>query len=109
MQEASGCPYRGISLSDGVTPSEGLYPPFVWGLLLPVSGLIGLPHIHTKSGGKAIGIVRVVVVDRAVCIHINKVSGVGGIRGTQPPIDGCTGYNPNHTARLPCFVAPFDF
>ena len=63
------------------------------GSAFTLSGLFGLPHIHTKSGRKAIRIVRVVVVDRAVGVHIHEVSGVARIRGTEPPIDGDTGYN----------------
>ena len=61
--------------------------------------LIGLPYVHTKSGGKAIRVVRVVVVDRAVSIHIHEIRGFAGIRGTEPPINGCTEYNPNHAGR----------
>lgn len=92
MQEASGSPYRGICLSDGAGRQRG-YIPLLYGVCFCPCGLFGLPHIHTKSGRKAIRVIGVVVVDRAVGVHIHEIVGVGGIRGTEPPINGDTGYN----------------
>ena len=81
------------------------------GSAFTLAGLFGLPHIHTKSGRKAIRVIGVVVVDRAVGVHIHEIVGVAGIRGTEPPINGDTGYNliTQSGAALSVFVALLDF
>ena len=80
-------------MSGGARPSERLYSPFIWGLLSLREELFGLPRVNIKSGRDTIRITRVVVVDRAVVVHIHEVRGVARIRGTEPPIDGEAEYN----------------
>ena len=46
-----------------------------------------------KAGGHGPGIVRVVVVDCAVGVHIHEIVGVARIRRTEPPISGDAEYN----------------
>ena len=80
-------------MSDGARPSERLYSPFIWGLLSLSEELFGLPRVDIKSGREAEGIVRVVVVDCPVGVHIHEIVGVARIRGTEPPISGDAEYN----------------
>ena len=51
------------------------------------------PVSNIKSGRKAIRVVGIVVVDRAVGVHIHEIVGVARIRGTEPPIGGDAEYN----------------
>ena len=51
------------------------------------------PVSNIKSGRKAIRVVGIVVVDRAVSVHIHEIVGVARIRGTEPPIGGDAEYN----------------
>ena len=55
--------------------------------------LFGLPRVDIKSGREAEGIVRVVVVDCPVGVHIHEIVGVARIRRTEPPISGDAEYN----------------
>ena len=67
--------------------------PFYMGLLSLREELFGLPRVDIKSGREAEGIVRVVVVDCPVGVHIHEIVGVARIRGTEPPISGDAEYN----------------
>ena len=80
-------------MSDGARPSERLYSPFIWGLLSLREELFDLPRVDIKSGREAEGIVRIVVVDCPVGVHIHEIVGVARIRRTEPPISGDTEYN----------------
>ena len=51
------------------------------------------PRVDIKSGREAEGIVRVVVVDCPVGVHIHEIVGVARIWGTEPPISGDAEYN----------------
>lgn len=76
---------------------------------MPLARLIGLAY--AKSRGDAEGIVGIVVVDVAVVVHINEVSGVAAVRRAEPPVDGAAGCGLNLTARhgLSGLVTPLDF
>ena len=97
MQKASGSPCRGIGLSSRPEAFGGVVSPFCKGAALTRFELFGLAR--AKSRRKSERIVRVRIVDRAVCVHIHKVSGVAPIRGAEPPINGDTGYGPIETER----------
>lgn len=75
----------------------GVVFPFCKGAALTRFELFGLAH--AKSRRERERIVRVVVVDRAVCVHIHEIVGVATIRRTEPPINGDTGYGPIETER----------
>ena len=76
---------------------------------MPLARLIGLAC--AKSRGDAVGIVGIVVVDVAVVVHINEVSGVAAVRRAEPPVDGAAGCGLSQTVRrgLSGLVAPLDF
>ena len=56
-------------------------------------GIIEPLILQIKAGREAERIVRVVVVDCAVGVHIHEIVGVARIRGTEPPISGDAEYN----------------
>ena len=56
-------------------------------------GIIEPLILQIKAGREAEGIVRVVVVDCPVGVHIHEIVGVARIRRTEPPISGDTEYN----------------
>ena len=60
--------------------------PFCIRTALALKELIGLAY--AKSRREPERIVRVVVVDCAVGVHIHEIVGVARIRGTEPPISG---------------------
>ena len=56
-------------------------------------GIIEPLILQIKAGREAEGIVRVVVVDCPVGVHIHEIVGVARIRRTEPPISGDAEYN----------------
>lgn len=84
--------------------------PFCIRTALALKELIGLAY--AKSRREPERIVRVVVVDCAVGVHIHEIVGVARIRGTEPPISGEAGIRPKSKrggSGLSAFVAPLDF
>lgn len=75
--------------------------PFCIRTALALKELIGLAY--AKSRREPERIVRVVVVDCAVGIHIHEIVGVARIRGTEPPIIGEAGYGLNRNGAAPAY------
>ena len=59
----------------------------------PLRAQVSISELYAKAGREADGIVRVVVVDCPVGVHIHEIVGVARIRRTEPPISGDTEYN----------------
>lgn len=75
--------------------------PFCIRTALALKELIGLAY--AKSRREPERIVRVVVVDATARIHIHEIVGVGGIRGTEPPVSGIAGYGLNRNGAAPAY------
>lgn len=70
---------------------------------MPLARLIGLAC--AKSGGDAIRIIGVIVVDVAVAVDINEVSGVTAVRRAEPPVNGAAGCDLNQSGIDAAYLA----